>query len=195
MSVFIGPWAVGMHTSGQSPFHHKLTKFPAESIVPMESSSVELPNSFYLGDHGGRALFSTKNGEQQKRTIELPFPASVVRTSFQQDVYNEAKRLRSVVSEELYSQVRQPRTWYDLYDYFDAYDIYVKGALFCCQVLNEIFNGNEHRRETLDRIALRWITEHPESIKSISSNGKAIDLATADLPGTGTFLHRLSRAD
>lgn len=125
---------------------------------------MDLPKSFYSLPANSRAVFSTAHGKYPKRDLPEPPPLCITRSSVALDVEKKAEALWEPFYYDIYNNIRRPESWYDLYHWFDAVDLYVEGASFCYFVLLNLFERMEyHKRETahmIDKFAKEWAQEN-----------------------------------
>jgi hypothetical protein len=125
----------------------------------------DFPEDFYILPQRALAIFSTCAGLYPKRELLTPAPDPVVRTDVHGDVEKMAANLCNKFPDHAYD-LRPPLTWYDLYQYFDAVDLWIDGPRFYYLVLYEIYNRMEaHRIDAHAQIhafSKAWVAEHLE---------------------------------
>jgi hypothetical protein len=138
-----------------------------------------LPKKFYDNiPRDAPALFSTKNGTRQKRQLHSPPPPPVARSDLDQEVKRMAALLRRTLP-DVASTIRNPRSWIDLYYFFDAVDLWVEGASFLYFVLSHISKDNEiaeqasikrEQNAIIFQYAGNWVAENADRIAKLPSD-------------------------
>ncbi|KAL3425490.1 hypothetical protein PVAG01_02281 [Phlyctema vagabunda] len=95
------------------------------------------PRSFYEVPYYSKAMISTCLGQHAKRQLVEPFPAQVTHSDYHADVIEMAYQLRCQ-HPKLLSSIKTPRSWNDLYEYYDSVDLWTQGPRFLMCVLDYI---------------------------------------------------------
>jgi hypothetical protein len=124
------------------------------------------PMSFYDLPAQAAAIFSTKMGQCEKRSLPKPPPSTVVRSNLDADVAEKAAALEGAFPPHLVRSIKEPRGWKDLYEYFDGHGLYVDGVVFCWHVIGQIARRNVFLEtrflKEIDDYAAEWIIFHKE---------------------------------
>ncbi|KAM0279647.1 hypothetical protein ACHAQH_004448 [Verticillium albo-atrum] len=118
--------------------HHAGEKYPEyyiESYLPM-TFYTEAPEDL-------KAMFSTKNGQHQSRRLEHVLARRELKLWDAEKIQNTANSIRK----KFWASMRdmpEPRAWADLYDYFDAHDIYYEGALNLWNLICQLWQENQN---------------------------------------------------
>jgi hypothetical protein len=123
---------------------------------------MELPKDFFKLPANAKALFSTNRQKRAKRDLPDPAPAPIVRSNPLNDVYEKANGLWDKYYDEIY-ELKQPTSWFDLHQFFDAVDLYTDGPDFCYMLIVHLAERiKEQRWEThflIDKFARDWAEE------------------------------------
>jgi len=92
--------------------------------------------------HNAPALISTNNGANPLRKLLAPRPLQVIRSNTEHDIKQMAVELRRQFP-VIIRKVKKPTDWVDLYEYFDAVDIWIHDAAFLFYVLHHLGSENE----------------------------------------------------
>lgn len=140
------------------------------SVATVTASKPAFDFAFYDRASRGNAKFCTQMGHSPRRSIlqsveERPFP--VVRTDPGRDVW----KMVTVLEKQYPNYVRRiehPRTYMDLYEYFDGYDLWVNGVLFCWHVISTIARKNAYLNhqadQEIDTYAGQWVKFHEDRV-------------------------------
>ncbi|RNJ60974.1 hypothetical protein D7B24_005063 [Verticillium nonalfalfae] len=118
--------------------HHvgeEYPKFYIESYLPMMFYT-EPPEDL-------KAIFSTKNGQLKPRRLEHVLPRRELKLWDAEKIQNTANSVRK----KFWANMRtmsEPKAWADLYDYFDAHDIYYEGALNLWNLICQLWQENQN---------------------------------------------------
>lgn len=123
------------------------------------------------------STFSTKFGAIPKRQLPLPPSPAIVRSDINAEIRRKATSLREEFPEIVRGISKPPTSWYDLYDYFDAVDLWYEGAPFLFYVLNHISNENvilnreleESKHAEIRNWAKLWVDANVKRVLSIPS--------------------------
>lgn len=107
-----------------------------------------LPDSFYSNGeaHKSEAKFSTNNGQQEFRGAQNPPPPMIARSDLIAEIIRMEAKLRAQFP-EVARLAKNITRWYDLFDYFDAYDIQLEGPEFLFAVLSHMAAVNHFEAE------------------------------------------------
>ncbi|PNH70424.1 hypothetical protein VD0002_g251 [Verticillium dahliae] len=118
--------------------HHvgeEYPKFYIESYLPMMFYT-EPPEDL-------KAIFSTKNGQLKPRRLEHVLPRRELKLWDAEKIQNTANSVRKKFWANMRS-MPEPKAWADLYDYFDAHDIYYEGALNLWNLICQLWQENQN---------------------------------------------------
>src|ERR1700712_5586693 len=114
-----------------------------------------------------RALFSTDLCRTAMRKLPNPLPdfdqlpMPILRSNIPLDVEKKIEALDSVFGLENTKLVTVPKSWLDLYTYFDAVDLWIEGLNFCYHVVDRMGKRNQVR--------FQICSFAPEKFQNISS--------------------------
>ncbi|RDL40990.1 uncharacterized protein BP5553_00969 [Venustampulla echinocandica] len=152
---------------------------PLATPAPPSGSYSEMPMNFYQVPFSSQAIFSTLNGLLPKRTLEKSLPPPIVRSNFNSDVIQKAEILREKFP-TIARSMTTPTKWEDLYQFFDGYDLYADGAVFCFYVISEISRKNQYLAASfaneIFKYAAEWISYHKEQVLRSPPAQDLIDL-------------------
>jgi hypothetical protein len=92
------------------------------------------------------ARFSTHNQTRPKRPLVEPLPARIVRSDVGAEISRVANLVRQRLPPDIVRQIQVAENWDDLYDYFDAVDLWVETPVFLFYVINLIAAENQGER-------------------------------------------------
>ena len=133
------------------------------------------PESFYRNSPTDPpATFSTRCGKIPVRQLPDPAPPVVIRSNVDGDIRSMATSLRQDFP-AIVREIKKPTSWYNLYNYFDAVDLWYQGASFLFYVLNHISNENivlnheleESKHQEISNWAKLWVEANVKRILSI----------------------------
>jgi hypothetical protein len=111
--------------------------------VPDQYLEDNLPLGFYTNPPPDtEAIFSTMKGKREFRTVEHILPARNIHLWTGLEVQSACNSLRQIFWDCMKS-MKQPHCWDDLWQYFDAHDLYHYGALNLWNVINHLFDENQ----------------------------------------------------
>ncbi|CRK39216.1 hypothetical protein BN1723_004501 [Verticillium longisporum] len=102
-----------------------------------------IPLNYNMAHHDLKAIFSTKNGQLQPRRLEHVLPRRELKLWDAEKIQNTANSVRK----KFWANMRtmpEPKAWADLYDYFDAHDIYHEGALNLWNLICQLWQENQN---------------------------------------------------
>jgi hypothetical protein len=110
-------------------------------------------------------------------------PCPIIRSDIGKDV-----RERVAALEQQYPDfvrlIKEPRGYRDLYEYFDGYDLYVEGVLFCWHVIATIGNKNALLNKLadheIDEYAKQWVMFHEDRVIYFSDIRDLTELFNVD---------------
>lgn len=137
------------------------------------------------------ATFSTKCGTRAKRPLPTPPPVPILRSNISEAVSARAEALETEFPKFIRS-VDPPRSWEDLYRYFDAYDLYLEGVDFCFHVITQIGKRNVYLSALYEKeisdYAREWVSYHRDEVVRNPEVGNLTRLfSTAELEGLETL--------
>lgn len=102
-----------------------------------------LPLSYYDIPDFFRAIFSTSLGSLPKRELVYPYPAVMVRTNLGIDVQRKCQDLWSRFPDQVrmigpLARYSGEKAWYELYNFFDAIDLWIETPAFCFSVIHRL---------------------------------------------------------
>jgi hypothetical protein len=102
-----------------------------------------LPMGFYRNAPlDARAMFSTENGRHGLRNVDHILPMRHLQLWTGEHVQAVCNTIRKIYWQEM-KHMEQPTRWEDLWNYFDAHDIYFQGALNLWNVVNHLYHENQ----------------------------------------------------
>ena len=126
---------------------------------------VDLPPEFYMNmPPDAQCLFSTNGGVYRKKCADLCQPRKVT-LWLGLKVYQSACVIRSNFTSFM-RDVKEPKNWTDLYQYFDSYDLWNNGVYNCWNVIKLIAEDNksieplirEDKRTVVDQWIDQWMS-------------------------------------
>jgi hypothetical protein len=126
-----------------------------------------MPEQFWYTPPHAACVFSTQNGHYPKR--QLPknevWPMPIMRSDLHHDVQKTAQCIAKQFP-ELARGITPIDSWYHLYRYWDAVDIWTEGAGFCYHVLYRIGMANKEldveQDAMMDGFAKHWVATNEE---------------------------------
>lgn len=117
---------------------------------------------FYVLPTNSKAIFSTNNGKYEKRSLQNPLPMRVARSDFAKDVEAKFQILWDRFHFNLHD-LKPLQKREELYQFFDAVDLYVEGIEFCFRVVGMLSDYSQHlgtqTHIDIDAIAKAWVQE------------------------------------
>jgi hypothetical protein len=133
------------------------------------------------------ARFSTKNGKIPKRELPLPASPRITRSDVDEEIRCKAATLRDEFPDIARNISKPLSSWFELYDYFDAVDLWREGPAFLFYVLNHISNENrvlDHDLEESKHAEIRhwaklWTEANVKRVLSIPTTQDIISVFDA----------------
>lgn len=126
----------------------------------------EAPSHYYINiPNSAAAKFSTRHGMLPKRQFGNWLPSRVIQHWSLQQVHEKSMYLRKHFWRDMLKMSR-PARWEDLYEYFDAFDLYHQGVYNLWNVIHYTINGNEYwagpvfqeEKAVIDDWVEKWMT-------------------------------------
>jgi hypothetical protein len=117
-----------------------------------------VPISFFLDvPSNARAVFSTLNGQRPSRPAPKRASPYCVRSDDDYTIHQRALSLLKSHPSVAYSVTKPLIVWEDLYEYFDAYDLWIESPGVLFQVIGKIARINLARDKEIDLYATEWV--------------------------------------
>ncbi|KAJ4316525.1 hypothetical protein N0V84_007804 [Fusarium piperis] len=125
------------------PNVYKMLQTPGAEGVPQTYVEDYLPLGFYTQPRPhARAIFSTQNGQRPFRQMQHLLPQRRIHLWSRDEIQSVCNSLRKLYWDHMKS-MQQPFCWDNLWEYFDAFDLYHYGALNLWNVVNQLFDENK----------------------------------------------------
>ncbi|KAI8722165.1 hypothetical protein NCS52_00359700 [Fusarium sp. LHS14.1] len=125
------------------PNVYKMLQTPGAEGVPQTYVEDYLPVGFYTQPRPhASAIFSTQNGQRSFRKMQHLLPQRRIHLWSRDEIQSVCNSLRKLYWNHMKS-MRQPFCWDNLWEYFDAFDLYHYGALNLWNVVNQLFDENK----------------------------------------------------
>ena len=139
-------------------------------------TDAKLPAYFYNVPDTARSIFSTILGSKPKRKLQHPRPLPIIRSSMKGDIEPKALQLAKDFPEAVRNITIAPRRWEELYDYFDAVDLWVEGPSFLFYVIHKLAITNAAIltacTKEIEKFAVGWIASHEEMVARAYARGE-----------------------
>jgi hypothetical protein len=148
-----------------------------EIIVPT------MPLRFYDLPDSALALFSTRNSTRPKRALKAPYPVRTIRDTPHVDISQRESLLR-LDFPTIVRSVVAPKKWEDVWQYFDAYDLWIDGPQFCFYVLAHMAKTNAlyHTQFTneIEHWAVNWVYYNKQKVLTYPPKADLVVLFEAE---------------
>jgi len=140
-----------------------------DSATTATASDITFETSFYELALGP-ARFSTDMGQLPRRSIPRftgDRPCPIIHSDISRDVREKIVALRQKYP-TFVRLIKEPKSYRNLYEYFDGYDLWVEGVVFCWHVIATIGNQNAYYNKLADReideYAKEWVMFHEDRV-------------------------------
>ncbi|RSM17635.1 hypothetical protein CDV31_003560 [Fusarium ambrosium] len=125
------------------PNVYKMLQTPGAEGVPQTYVEDYLPVGFYTQPRPqASAIFSTQNGQRPFRQMQHLLPQRRIHLWSRDEIQSVCNSLRKLYWNHM-KGMQQPFCWDNLWEYFDAFDLYHYGALNLWNVVNQLFDENK----------------------------------------------------
>ncbi|RFU32627.1 hypothetical protein B7463_g3724, partial [Scytalidium lignicola] len=146
-----------------------------------------MPREFYEVPGSAPALFSTNRSTLPKRQLQEPLPPRIARSCINIDLALKINYYWTTFP-DLMGYVRTPENWSDLYQYFDAVDLWTQGPDFLFYLLNTISNINQTREieifqeceQEIKKWAAEWVAANRDLLLTVPSNHSLLQFLTQE---------------
>ncbi|KAK7425835.1 hypothetical protein QQZ08_007684 [Neonectria magnoliae] len=125
------------------PVVYKMLQTPGPQGVQQTYLEDYLPVGFYTNPKvGAKAIFSTIDGQRIFRKMSHLLPQRRIHLWNRDEIQSVCNSIRKVFWQHM-REMRQPQSWDDLWQFFDASDLYHYGALNLWNMVNTLFDENK----------------------------------------------------